>query len=1021
MADENNAQTPSGDTPHTATGSTPQKTAKVTLVKRIKVPVARPAAPQPEAAPPSQPSEKPEPGEAPAAPEKAAPVPSAEKTDAATPAPAPEESGIAPSDPAIQAEKGLDPVPEPELPPESGKPAVGSPIEAEEIEKEPIRKRRRGSSGRGPQQSRNDAMQEKLQKAKDTTRQLWSNRLVRLGVFAVLFLIIFGSVYAYLPRLAESKLPKLFASNGMPFRSFTMKTLTMDTIELANVSDTSGTMTITGMKAKFSLWNLMMNNELDELEINGLSVTGEKTDEGISLGAVGPLLTAPMRDGAGNELIINRLNIINSRFILNIEEPETPPPPEETEPKLDEFGDPIIEEPEGPPTVNFTANGSLKKNALRLNISTNLENKQLVLRTSSSLVKTPMSAQASVEITEGNVLKDEKTVGSVTGTLNISILKGALESGTADLNLSTPSQDLALKTEVIPGEEGFNLDAQVKRSFKKPEEAFGKFVGDLTIKSSNITMSGNLQKFEGTLPLSLEASSLTNGKVSFQGLASSTELKLACENYNCRYTLTKPFQINMGSLSYGGRYTQMKTYEPLNLVINVAKEPFLTSSNGLLSFRLPLAGFVAKAMVIDNTSSMQTAVAINGARLNAEYNIYTGVYRGNMSFAQSAYVDKNIRLSNMQGMLSFTQQSLPEARFIAGSAVLARKGILPEMKAEMAFHPMKGDEYSVDLSAQMLNGLVSATAKGSYTLASHEWNLYFNLPKLTFSEGGLSLETVFPSLTAYLSPNTSGTIAAKGRMSIRDGRVSGPLNLLLENLSTTWGDIRADGISGVLTLSSLYPFETAINQQIFAGSFNVGIPFRNALFNFRVSPQQGLQVASLRMAFADGQFKTIKPFTVPFESIPAPIYLEGRGINLGVLSQQLKTQSLRMDGMLDSEWKLTLNDRKLTVDRADFQSKMGGLLEFDAPPDVRKTMDKNMQDFLKSVIVKDLLLSMKGPMDGTMQFMLGIRGHSPLDTARKDKEVTLDFSGTLNSFLRQDRGPVNMPSDVLLSLQNFTK
>lgn len=1033
MAEENNNTQAPGQAAPTVQNGTQNTPAKAPLVKRIKVPVARPAEAPQGAAPssstaPSAPVKQPAPAQQqPVAPAAQQAVPSENspaseiKTEVPLVHPSADEETVIQTDPAAQVEEGHEKVPEPELPKED-KGAIPSAIEADEIEKEPIRKRRR-VGGRSSNAKGGD---ENLQKAVGMVQKVWENKPARFGILAGVVLIIIFSIYSYLPTLAQKKLPEIFAANGMPIRSFKVNALTMDTMEMSSVSDTSGTMTITKLKASYSLWNLMMNNEINQLEVNGLTINGEKTDEGVSFGAAGPLFMSPMRAKKGTALIINKITIANSRFILNnpaVQNVEEEEPEVEPEPVYDEVTGELIEPEEKIPTwpavINVTGNGFLKEASLSLNITTDILNEQLSIKTTASLLKTPTSAQAKAEITEGNVLKDKETVGSVTGTFDISISNGALEQSQADLILSTPVQDMTVKASIVPGETGFNLEAEMKRSFKKREDAYGKFVGELSIKAPNILMSGNMQSFEGTVPLLLEAPILTNGTVSLQNTKIVSEIKLSCEGYKCRYDLLRPLQLDVGAVGYAGQYMQIRTYEAIKTTVGAdPKDAFMVSDGGLLTLNMPLSGIGIKALVVSG-NSFQTVLAINGAKIRMRYNVFSGAYAGRMNFSQSGYADKDIRLSGLQGYMDFSQNALPSVKMSVGNASLVKPDILPPLTGELSFAPIGGGrEFSVKISAQMLNGLVSATATAGYTLASREWNVYFTLPKITFSEGGLQLKDVFPAMTQYFSEDTSGTIAAKGRMSIKDGKVLGPIDLMLDNVSTKWGSINAENISGVLVFSSLFPIETNVNQQLFVGSFDSGLPLRNVLFNFKASPQNGIQVASVRAGFADGQFRTIKSFTIPYEG-SATMYIEGRGINLEVLSNMLKTPSLHMSGILDSEWKLLLADRKLVVDQAKFETKMPGLLEFDAPPSARGVLTEDMEMFLKNLIVKDMLLSLKGPMDGLIDFRLALIGHSPLDTEQKDQEVQMQFSGDFKSFLKPVKFNTEVPSDILLSLQNY--
>ena len=238
---------------------------KAPLVKRIKIPTVRPAGTPPQAAKPAQPAQ-------PAAPAAAQPAQPAQ------------------TEPVQSA-----PAPEPELPPENKNQVAEQPIEAKEIEKAPVRKKRRGSSSAAAPSASDEAkkkMEAQLKKTKMKARSLLSNKWNKLAIFVVLLGVICYGVYSSLPTIAEKKLPEIFAANGMPFKSFRLKQITIDTMELTNVSDSSGTLSISNMKFNYSLYSLFSNNIIRAMELNGVTINGEKRSDGISLGAIGGLIAS---------------------------------------------------------------------------------------------------------------------------------------------------------------------------------------------------------------------------------------------------------------------------------------------------------------------------------------------------------------------------------------------------------------------------------------------------------------------------------------------------------------------------------------------------------------------------------------------------------------------------------------------------------------------------------------------------------------------------------------------------------
>ncbi len=946
---------------------------KAPLVKRIKVPTVRPGTP---------------------------PVQAAGQAEAAS----------LQSDPAAKLEAQYIGTKEPDLPPEDKNNApAGNAAGAQEAEKLSARKKRRGASSEPLEKEENP----QITKAKIHAKKFLSNVFVRLGIVVVLIGIILGGIYSSLPIIAEKKLPTLFANNGMPFHRFTLKTLTIDTMELANISDKTGTMTISSMKFNYSLMNLYTGNTIRSAELSGVTIQGEKRNDGFSLGVLGDLIYSPVNVHKGNELTINSLKISNGTFVMKNDAP----------PKKIVNEDGEEEEIDNTIYIKFNANGSLSKTGLNLQAETDYTTPQAVLKTASSLTKTAMSSQIKTEITEGTLLKNDQKEGDISGNLEITVNNGVLTTGSANLVLSSSSQKLKLNADIIPKESCFDISLDMDRSFDDPKDAVGKFVGSLSVHATDLTVKGTFEKFEGVLPLHIKAPLLTNGLSAVRDLIADMDTKISCSGSKCSVALIKPMKFSFSNLQTGALFKQVKFVNPLELTINPdPKEPFLKTEGNLFSFTLPISAFSTQIFLADNRSNIQVATALNGLKARVKYNIFSGAYSGDAVFQQSGYADKDIRLAGVQGMVTFASNSLPDARLRVAKVTLTKPNILPDFSTEIRFRPIKKTEFGIDSVIQIQNGLLNVTANGSYSLLTHDFDMYVVVPKFILSDTDLKLSSVLPFMLEYLPDTTTGGFAMKGRIASKDGAVVGPLNILFENVETTLNNAKAEAVNGVVTLTSLIPLATPENQQIFAGIFNTGIPFNDLLMNFHIVPQKGIEVSNIRMKYAGAQFKTIKSFSIPYEGQPSQILLEGNGLNLSMLTHNLKSSALQMDGVMNSEWMLSLtDDKKLKINRALFTTKLPGTLHFTAPDSLKGSMNPQMLNYLKDVIVKNMKITANGQMDGQITFDVSIKGHSPLETEENDQDVSFDFKSSFKNLLKQEGGRFEIPSDILLSLQNYTK
>ena len=342
------------------------------------------------------------------------------------------------------------------------------------------------------------------------------------------------------------------------------------------------------------------------------------------------------------------------------------------------------------------------------------------------------------------------------------------------------------------------------------------------------------------------------------------------------------------------------------------------------------------------------------------------------------------------------------------------------MALDVSVKPMGGSgEIGFGAQGVLQNGKASFTADGSFDLPSHAWNMYFNVPKIILSEDGLPLETIAPFLKDVLSPKTSGGFTAKGRLKIEGDKVFGPMRVLLDNISTEWKGVKFSGVSGLMNLTGIKPLETPDNQLLFAGAVYSGIPFDNVQANYRIIANKGIQVLNLGMHYAGGQFRTIRPFFYPYDGQPSLLMMEGSGLDLTEITENLRSSALSATGTLNSEWTISFAEKGLNIDSAKLITRLPGDLHFMPSADVRRSMAPKETEFLKNVIVKKLGLAIEGPMNGILNFKVKIQGRSPL--AETDTNFGYDFKANFKTLLKDTVKPVNIPSDVLLQIQSFEK
>lgn len=961
--------------------TTIKKIVKTPLIKRIKAPTGMPVAPQVGGVAPAHPPVAPQPAARP------------ENAPSSTEPPLPPEEDAAAPAPAQPAE------------PADVKPSGVSRFRHKSAEK-PADKN--AAAGKSPVSTKDPKKDEKDGDKKSKRLSVLKNKFFKLGVAVLVLIGLCYGVYASLPFLAEKKIPELFAANGMKLKSFKIKQLSISEMEMGNISDATGTLSVSSMKLDYSLYGLLHDGKLKSLTLSGVMLSGVRRDDSISLGILPQLISSSAHVQKGKELTIPKITIKDSSFVLKRETEQ---------PKTDEEGNPIDENI----VVAFSGSGTYSSQEQVFKIVTSSDTPSIQLKTETDFTKNNDGTSVAVKITEGTVRKGDTPIGTVKGTMETLFAAGVMTKGNADLSLVTPEQTLKLKTEVVPVNDAFNVSAHFERNIENKEMARGKFVGNFDIESEGLKINGTFRKFEGTLPLKLSSAMLKNGKVAFGNLKIQTVTDFKCEEAKCTFALKSPMPVAFDNAELTTTYRRFTIFKPVVVSINPdPREMFLETDGGNLFLNAPLSDFVANVFMSDPVSSLQFGVMMKMAKAHVRTNVFSGAFGGDLQFDQSVYADSNFKLNGFQGNFSFASGTLPTGRFRVQMMEPKRPDTFAPMALDVSVKPMGGSgEIGFGAQGVLQNGKASFTADGSFDLPSHAWNMYFNVPKIILSEDGLPLETIAPFLKDILSPKTSGGFTAKGRLKIEGDKVFGPMRVLLDNISTEWKGVKFSGVSGLMNLTGIKPLETPDNQLLFAGAVYSGIPFDNVQANYRIIANRGIQVLNLGMHYAGGQFRTIRPFFYPYDGQPSLLMMEGSGLDLTEITENLRSSALSATGTLNSEWTISFAEKGLNIDSAKLITRLPGDLHFMPSADVRRSMAPKETEFLKNVIVKKLGLAIEGPMNGILNFKVKIQGRSPL--AETDTNFGYDFKANFKTLLKDTVKPVNIPSDVLLQIQSFEK
>ena len=893
---------------------------------------------------------------------------------------------------------------EPPLPPESKEDIAANPIEADEIENAsastriaPARRRGRGVSTTPVVKEKNPLF-EKIGHIINVVLHSW---LIKTAI--VLAIVSFLGLYLFLslPAIVEAQLPKILAQDGIPLKSFKVKTLGMAKAELANVVAASGEVRIRTVRLEYSLSKLWNDHAVDVMEIIGMTMNGKISQQKISFAGMENLFGSMSGSSERKGVTIERLKVTSSQ--LNVSRDNDPHP----------F------------VLSFDSKGFIKPEALQLETDLALLDERFSIRGKMTLDKARKMTNIKADITEGNVLADGQVVGSVTGVLSVAIEDARLTEGKANLSIETPEQTFAVDAVAVPHEDKtFSFSASFDRAFKEGVDAGDSFVGKMALKADKIMFSGTSERFMLTLPLELDVSKATNGKIAVAGLKTTLPGKLNCTGVsNCVYALSSASPFSLQGVTYDGTFNDVSLAQTLSFSF-LPTDRFLTFQKGMVTLTSLLSPFSLEVAVVNDGKTNEISFAPKkNSRLSLTYNLFNGEANGSVTLTEAEAVTPEFTSPVMNALINFTQAKLQSAKILAKNVSLTKKDVVAPFDIQASVAPANAEEYTLDAAFRLMNNRLSAKAKGTYNFRNDAWSLFVEAPKATFSEQNFPFANVFPSLATRFDQAVEGTFALTGRLNITQGKVAGAVKLLAMDFSTKIGDYLLQNVTTVLNIVSLSPFETTDNQSIYIGQADVGIPFKNVSVTFK-AVKEGLFVSGASAEYADANFRLIKPVLLPYEGISQPFVFDGQGISLLRLSELLKIPGLEVDAIGDAHLELTYENGKFLMDHSVLflqkNSTIGGMFKYN-PEKPPASLDPKMLAFLQSVVFKNLGVEMNGDLTGKMDFDIMLDGYSAADETQTPRNISLQLEGSLSELLTPDGIIPTLPLSLQRSIQETFK
>ena len=392
-------------------------------------------------------------------------------------------------------------------------------------------------------------------------------------------------------------------------------------------------------------------------------------------------------------------------------------------------------------------------------------------------------------------------------------------------------------------------------------------------------------------------------------------------------------------------------------------------------------------------------VAVKGAQVAAPTR---GLTLGNVALSLVSDV-KGIEAKLSTGALAGLGAFTP----VRGEA----EATLLDGKANFKAH-FTGDDQPIDV-----------TLNGKADLAKSSGTVNVKLAPLDFALGGLQPYNLFPPLRDYLD-DVSGRVELEGPVRFVGSDLTSDLKFGLTNFSGKVGPMLLTNVNSVINIDKPWPLSTKPDQVLAVELADIGLPLTNALFRFKVTDGNILDLQESRREMAGGKV-ALDPAILKFDAPANNLNLHVDSISVGELFDTLGIAGLSGEGSISGDVPVTIFPGGIAIPDAKLAATAPGVLRYDRnqAPLALQSAGESVAMALEALAdfhYEKLMLDLTRSLTGDVSLGLHISGRNPSFYDGYPVEFNLTVEGRLDQALKEGLAGYQVPDMIQQQLEKLT-
>lgn len=321
---------------------------------------------------------------------------------------------------------------------------------------------------------------------------------------------------------------------------------------------------------------------------------------------------------------------------------------------------------------------------------------------------------------------------------------------------------------------------------------------------------------------------------------------------------------------------------------------------------------------------------------------------------------------------------------------------------------LEGDRVAFAYAAATPSGAPLGTGDGTHDMSTGRGETAFRTGDLVFTRGGLQPDALAPGLKGIVF-ETAGAAAARlvfgwGQRP-EDFRSSGEIEV--RNLTFRGPGLavsRTGGLTGVLTLASLAPLESAGVQRVEIALIDLNtLKLENGVVEFDLPGDETLRIVRGAFPWFGGEIGVYEA-TASLAGDAASVPLRVENIDFGEVLAYFDVNGLSGEGRLEGVLPLVVEEGRAKIAGGEFRSLGPGAIRYTgAASDAAAAADPQAEiafTILRDLRYSSLSATIDGPLDGRLDIRANFEGVGEVPSGgRRTARVPVKYNITLDAAL----------------------